>query len=311
MYAQYDRTDFATYEGNDRRLFGLGENNAYLNATLRRTSGVGWEWFAGAAWSYNRQTVDNAAAEGDAWLQLQQELHLKAKLGRRLSPLFRLDGGVEAFVRSYAMRYRFPASVGEAEGHVSPSLGAVFLSAACFPLERLKVEGSVRAEYHGLSGATEVSPRLALNWFQGDVVLTAVAGRYTQPAADSLLLRQTGLKPEVCWQYNVGAQYGRGGRLAKVEVYYKKYSHLSLWTGGGEAPLLLTSGGYGYSKGIDLFLSDRTSLKNLEYRLSYTYNLPRRRTGRDSELTVPQYATRHNASVVVKWSLLCLRTVRC
>ena len=167
----------------------------------------------------------------------------------------------------------------------------------------------MRAEYHGLSGATEVSPRLALNWFQGDVVLTAVAGRYTQPAADSLLLRQTGLKPEVCWQYNVGAQYGRGGRLAKVEVYYKKYSHLSLWTGGGEAPLLLTSGGYGYSKGIDLFLSDRTSLKNLEYRLSYTYNLPRRRTGRDSELTVPQYATRHNASVVVKWSLPRLRTV--
>ena len=309
LYAQYDRTDFATYEGDDRRLFGLGEDNVYLNATLRRVSGAGWEWFAGAAWSYNRQMVDNAAAEGDAWLQLQQELHLKANLGRRLSPLFRLDGGVEAFVRSYAMSYRFPASVGEAEGRVSPSLGAFFLSATCFPLERLKVEGSVRAEYHGLSGATEVSPRLALNWFQGDVVLTAVAGRYTQPAADSLLLKQTGLKPEVCWQYNVGAQYGRGGRLAKVEVYYKKYSHLSLWTGGGEAPLLLTSGGYGYSKGIDLFLSDRTSLKNLEYRLSYTYNLPRRRTGRDSELTVPQYATRHNASVVVKWSLPRLRTV--
>ena len=78
LYAQYDRTDFATYEGNDRRLFGLGENNAYLNATLRRTSGVGWEWFAGAAWSYNRQTGDIAAAEGYAWLQLLLVLHLKA-----------------------------------------------------------------------------------------------------------------------------------------------------------------------------------------------------------------------------------------
>ena len=98
VYAQYDRTDFSTYEGDDRRLFGLNEHNVYLNATLRHTSDAGWEWFAGMAWSYNRRTVDNAAAKGDAWLQHQQELHLKAKLGRHLSPVFRLDGGVEARV---------------------------------------------------------------------------------------------------------------------------------------------------------------------------------------------------------------------
>jgi len=310
VYAQYDRTDFSTYEGDDRRLFGLNEHNVYLNATLRHTSDAGWEWFAGMAWSYNRRTVDNAAAKGDAWLQHQQELHLKAKLGRHLSPVFRLDGGVEAFFRSYATRYRFPApDGGEAEGRVSPSLGAAFLSGAYFPLERLKVEASVRAEHHGQSGATEVSPRLALNWFQGDVVLTAVAGRYTQLAADSLLVRQEGLRSEVCWQYNAGMQYRRDGRLVKVEAYYKRYSRLPLWEDGEGTVPVLTSGGYGYSKGIDLFLADRVSLRNLEYRLSYTYNLPRRRTEHDSELTIPQYATRHNASVVVKWSLPRLRTV--
>ena len=51
------------------------------------------------------------------------------------------------------------------------------------------------------------------------------------------------------------------------------------------------------------------SLKNFEYQLSYTYNLSRRKTEYDSELTVPQYATRHNAAVVVKWTLPRLRTV--
>lgn len=308
LYAQYDRTDFSTYEGDVRRLFNLGEDNAYLNATLRRTFGVGWEWFAGSAWSYNRRMVDNAALDGDAWLERQQELHLKTKIGRRLSPLFRLDGGMEAFVRGYAASYHFPTS-GTVEGCVSPSFSAAFLSASCFPLEQFKAEASVRAEHRWWNGEIEVSPRLALNWFQGDAVLTAVVGRYTQLPADSLLVKQEGLEAETCWQYNAGAQYHRDGRLAKIEAYYKKYSRLPLWESTGGDGMVLTSAGYGYSKGIDFFLSDRASLKNFEYQLSYTYNLSRRKTEYDSELTVPQYATRHNAAVVVKWTLPRLRTV--
>ena len=308
FYAQYDRTDFSTYEGGERRLFGLDENNVYLNATLRRTAANGWEWFVGGAWSYNYRTVKNAAVDGDTWLQRQQEWHLKAKLGKRLSPFFRVDGGAEVFIRNYTVRYCME-TIGKAEGQVFPSLGAAFLSAASFPLEQLKAEASMRAEYRWQSGDAEVSPRLALSWYQGDVVLTAVVGRYTQLAADSLLMKQDGLKPAVCWQYNVGAQYNRDGRLAKAEVYYKKYSRLPLWEATSTAGMRLTSGGYGYSKGIDLFWSDRTTLKNFEYQLAYTYNIPRRKTEYDSELTVPQYATRHNASVVVKWAFPRLRTV--
>lgn len=308
FYAQYDRTDFSTYEGGERRLFGLDENNVYLNATLRRTAANGWEWFVGGAWSYNYRTVKNAAVDGDTWLQRQQEWHLKAKLGKRLSPLFRVDGGAEAFIRNYDVCYCMGA-IGKSEGQVSPSLGAAFLSVASFPLERLKAEASMRAEYRWQSEDAEVSPRLALSWYQGDVVLTAVVGRYTQLAADSLLMKQDELKPAVCWQYNAGAQYNRDGRLVKAEVYYKKYSRLPLWEATSAAGMRLTSGGYGYSKGIDLFWSDRTTLKNFEYQLAYTYNIPRRKTEYDSELTVPQYATRHNASVVVKWAFPRLRTV--
>ena len=37
IYGQFDRTDFSSYEDEDtRRLFALGEDNVYLNATLRR-----------------------------------------------------------------------------------------------------------------------------------------------------------------------------------------------------------------------------------------------------------------------------------
>ena len=58
IYGQYDRTDFSFYEdGDTRRLFSLGEDNVYVNATLRRRMKDGWEGYAGAAFSYNRQGI--------------------------------------------------------------------------------------------------------------------------------------------------------------------------------------------------------------------------------------------------------------
>ena len=48
LYAQYDRTDFSSLEGKENRLFNLGEDNIYLNATARSPQKTGgWQWFAG------------------------------------------------------------------------------------------------------------------------------------------------------------------------------------------------------------------------------------------------------------------------
>lgn len=60
---------------------------------------------------------------------------------------------------------------------------------------------------------------------------------------------------------------------------------------------------------MDLFFRDRVSIKNLEYQLSYTYNISKRKYQRCSELTTPQYATRHNAALVVKYSLSRLHSI--
>ena len=80
-------------------------------------------------------------------------------------------------------------------------------------------------------------------------------------------------------------------------------------TDAGTGSVLLTSGGYGYSRGVDLFFRDRISIKNLEYQLSYTYNISKRKYQSCSELTIPQYATRHNAALVVKYSLPRLHSI--
>lgn len=308
VYAQYDRTDFSAYEGDERRLFALTEDNIYVNATFRYRAAGGWDWFAGAAYSYYNREVGGAAVSGDNWLERQRELHLKTKMSKRFSSVFHLDMGVESYIRNYRNHYLY-SSMDDAN-QMSPTISAGFFSAAYYPVERLKAELSFRTEYTSPNRKINFSPRLAVNYYWGDVMLSGIVGRYTQLPENDWLVRSRKLMSEACMQYNLGMQYGYEGRFYKAELYYKNYDRLVLEETDTETgSVLLTSGGYGYSRGIDLFFRDRVSIKNLEYQLSYTYNISKRKYQRCSELTTPQYATRHNAALVVKYSLPRLHSI--
>lgn len=308
VYAQYDQTDFSAYEGDERRLFALTEDNIYVNATFRYRAAGGWDWFAGAAYSYYNREVGGAAVLGDNWLERQRELHLKTKMSKRFSSVFRLDMGVESYIRNYRNHYLY-SSMDDAN-QMSPTISAGFFSAAYYPVERLKAELSFRTEYTSPNRKINFSPRLAVNYYWGDVMLSGIVGRYTQLPENDWLVRSRKLMSEACMQYNLGMQYGYEGRFYKAELYYKNYDRLVLEETDTETgSVLLTSGGYGYSRGMDLFFRDRVSIKNLEYQLSYTYNISKRKYQRCSELTTPQYATRHNAALVVKYSLPRLHSI--
>ena len=306
IYVQYDRTDFSTYEGDECRLFGLGEDNIYINATFRHRTSSNWNWFAGAAYSFYEQKIGGAVAVGDHWLERQQELHLKAKAFKRLSSVFRMDIGVESYIRGYRNHYLW-SGVNESN-EMSPTVNAGFFSATYYPIEPLKAELSFRTEYTSLNRKVNFSPWLAVNYYWGDVMLSGTVGRYTQLPENSYLVRRQQLRSEACVQYNLGIQYEHEGRFYNAEFYYKNYDRLALMEQNMDA-MFLTSRGYGYSKGIDLFFRDRALCKNLEYQLSYTYNISKRRYHEYQELTTPQYATRHNAALVMKYSLPRLHTI--
>lgn len=308
IYAQYDRTDFSTYEGTERRPFGLGEDNVYVNATLRHRTSEGWNWFAGAAYSFYEQKIGSAVAADDSWLERQQEVHLKAKVFRRLSSAFRMDMGVESYIRRYENRYLL--SEIDDRHRMSPTITAGFLSATYYPVEQLRAELSFRTEYTSLNRKLNFSPRLAVNYHWGEVMLSGTIGRYTQQPENSYLVRRPQLDSEVCVQYNLGAQYEHEGRFYKAELYYKDYNRLALTETNAETgTTFLTSGGHGHSRGIDLFFHDRALLKNFEYQFAYTYNISKRKYHEYPELTTPQYATRHNAAVVLKYSVPRLHSI--
>ncbi|HRL86329.1 MAG TPA: hypothetical protein PK550_14660, partial [Bacteroides uniformis] len=71
----------------------------------RRHTSREWSWFAGAAYSYYNRRIGGAVVSGDNWLERQQETHLKAKVSKRLSSVFRLDMGIESYIRNYRNHY--------------------------------------------------------------------------------------------------------------------------------------------------------------------------------------------------------------
>lgn len=317
VYAQYDRTDFSANEGEERRLFVLGEDNTYLNAIFRRSTSKEWHWFGGVAYSSYEHKIEGVSFSGDYWRERQQELHLKTKASKRILPKLRLDMGLESFIRRYHTHYQCIGSISKEEqvhldkrNCMNSILSGGFLSGTYYPIEKLKAELSFRTEYSSLNRRANFSPRLALHYQEGDLLFSAIAGRYTQLPESRFLVQEHQLKSEVCNQYILGIQQNMQGRFYKAELYYKAYGRLVLLDSdekGGET--VLTSNGYGYSKGLDLFFCDSRLLKHFEYQVSYTYNIARRKYQEYAELTTPQYATLHNAAVVFKYSMPRWRTI--
>lgn len=307
-YVNYDRTTFKQQAG-DLRL-GLGEDHIYANATFKTTTVKGWNYFAGAAFSFRNQNYREVRQVEDTYQEKEQEVHLKTKASRRISPYFRFTMGVESYIRSFRSAYHLPAATGQtvdidAVNRFNPLLLAGFAALVWNPRNNWFVEVSSRGEYNEMNHQWNLAPRVAVNYEWKGIQFSAVVGRYTQLAENEWLQQNNRLQSESCNHYILGMNYAKNGRVFRAELYYKDYHHLA-WKNGG----FITSGGYGKAKGIDLFFKDSKSpVKNLDYTFTYSYGYSKRKYGEYSEWTTPPYATLHNASASLRYQLHLLKSI--
>lgn len=307
-YIQYDKTDFAYNDTHNPRLFRLNDGSIYINSTLRHRTASGWNWFTGVAWSRQSQNINGASVSGDEWLMTRSELHLKVKTNKRLSDKIRIDASLESYLRRYGEHYKRGKT--DWQNDISPSISAFYTSLKYSALPCLAADISIRAEHTTPNRNTEVSPRLSLSYATGGLTLSGTVGKYTQMPECEYLLYNQDLLPEVCLQYNAGAKYESGGRFYSAEIYYKRYSRLPLNIGtNADKFVVMNSDGEGYSKGLDLFFRDDAAFRNMEYQLAYSFNISKRRWLDLNEMTTPQYATRHNVSLVLKYTVQGLRSI--
>lgn len=325
VYAGYDYTSLANRSAG--LTTSLKEHNQYINGTVRRETSRGYRLFAGAAFSWVDQRVQGGRITGDRFAMTEWEGHLKVKAAKRFSPLFHLQLGAESMFRHYGERYREMANgpspdVPEARQGISHRIHALFATAGFHLTGSLSASLSSRLEYTTINRQWNYTPRAALNYDWNGFLLSAIAGRYTQLTYTDYLLRNGRLPSESCWHYIVGAYHQSAGRVYRAEAYYKNYDRLICEGTAAEAPgnadgnrgmsssgALLTSGGQGYSKGIDLYFSDASLVKDFEYRLSYSLNDSKRKSRDMPVRDVPSYASRHNATLCLRYSVASLRSI--
>jgi hypothetical protein len=289
-YVSYDRTQFA------QGMMHLKENNLYVNTTFRHTTGNGYRLFVGTAVSGVVRHVTGARQEGDTFEDKMREIHLKAKVSKRLTGFIHLSAGVESFIRRFGNEYADSAIIRNLSAR--PGLVSAFAIATLYPVRNLNVDISARTDNRTLS------PRISVNYNLSGINLSATAGQYVQQPEAEYLYANRNIESARCVQYVAGAKYIHENKIYRVELYYKDYDRLPLVDGDR-----VTSGGYGYSKGLDLYLGDAALFGNVEYQASCSFNLSKRKSGTNRELSMPYYAPRHNASLAVKHTVIPLKSI--
>jgi len=302
----YDRTTFiqqlTSLDNQTTRDFGMKDDNFYLNSTFQKTTESGYKVFAGAAFSYKNEQIDNAVLSADSYRDKEWEVHLKTKLTKRYTDFLRLNVGLEDFIRHDETTYAYSSTVHS--DSINHSIGAVFATAVLNISSNLYAELSERMEYTSINNLWNSNPRLALSYNLKGVHFSGIIGKYTQLPENKYLMLNKYLLTGQCMQYVGGMYYEKRDKIYRIETYYKTYKDLAL-----QESTVLTSDGYGHSKGVDVFFNERALFKNFEYMLAYSYSLSKRKYQDYTELSTPQYATTHNATVSIKYNIQALKSI--
>jgi hypothetical protein len=302
----YNRTTFiqqlTSLENKTVRNLGMKDDNFYLNSTFQKTTKLGYKIFAGAAFSFKNQYIDDAVVATDSYRDREWEVHLKTKASKRFNDFLRLNIGLENFFRHDETAYSYSSIVHS--DSINHSISALFATAVLNINPNLYAELSDRIEYTSINNLWNSNPRLALTYNLSGVHFSGIIGKYTQLPENKYLFLNKNLLTEECTQYVSGMYYEKRDKVYRIETYYKKYNDLAL-----QEPAVLSSDGYGYSKGVDMFFNDRALFKNFEYMLAYSFNLSKRKYQDYTELSTPQYSTMHNATVSIKYNIPGVRSI--
>lgn len=298
MYAAVNRSDMAMqypdpFEPQETVPLRLLADNVYLNASYRDIWNEQWAVFAGAAYTHNRDRIATDFSNDAA----QQSAQFRFTAARAWGENAKIKFGAEYLRGRFDELYR--DGVGQAFGTLlDEHYSAGFVEADALVAPKIVLRAGLRAEHSALLGRANVAPRLSAAYLLGkNEQIALAAGQFYQTPEYALMRFGTDLRFERATHLMVNYQRIRGGHTFRVEAYHKTYSDL-VKTSADFSPA--NNSGSGYARGVDVFFRDRTTIRNGDYWLAYSF-LDTRRDYRDFPgQAVPTFAASHNASVVYK-----------
>ncbi len=291
---------------DDYIRFKLKNNNLYFNSSYKYFFENDWSLTSGAAISWDS---NNIGLMDDKVENKETASHIKLKLKKSFSNRFNLTFGSELFNTNYKETYT--ANDGFTfDSNFDDQLWAGFMETDIFLSNQFAMKLGVRGEHSSLIKDVTVSPRISLAYKPGDngQFSLAYGDFYQNPLADVSKFGEP-LSSEKTSHYILNYQYVGDGKTFRAEGYYKDYDNLVKYD--TEQPQFnsnFTNLGSGYAAGVDVFWRDNKTIDNLDYWISYSYLDTERDYQNFRERATPNFAPKHNFSLVTKYWVDKLRS---
>jgi len=279
--------------------FRLTNQNLYFNTSYMHFLEKEWTLTTGASISWDANDI---GLMGNAIDTEETASHLKIKVTKNFNNRFNLSFGSDYFLTDYgdnftaADGFRFDTAFDD-------RLLAGFVASDIFFSNKLALKIGARGEYSSLVDDATFSPRVSLAYKSSEKGQFSLAyGDFYQNPSTDALRYDNRLDFEKTTHYILNYQYLEDGKTFRAEAYYKDYEGLVKYD--TEMPRLdsdFNNLGSGYASGVDVFWRDNKSIENLDYWVSYGYLDTERDFRNFRERARPNFALKHNLSVVTKY----------
>lgn len=294
--------------------FALSNTNHYHNLSWKENLPKKWKINAGLSYTNNkddiRSSMQNSAGNEVTLAGLESKtfgLNLKgnyfnAKLimEKKFKGLSGLRFGTEYNYSKDQQEYKafngqlYPGSLNE-------SITAVFAESDVYATNDLAVKGGLRLEHSRLLDKVNLAPRFSLAYKLSKGSQASFAyGIFYQNPERRYLPSPNALSFMKATHYILQFQKVLNKQSLRAELFYKKYHNLVKTDLVGFTEAAVSNNGFGEARGFELFWRDKRTIKNFDYWVSYSYLDTKRDFLNFPYAVTPNFAARHNGSIVTK-----------
>lgn len=298
--------------------------NTYHNLSWKEKLGKGWKLRLGGSYSYNRDKISSELQdqENKPVITADPEFEYKSfhvknagnyingkwVLEKNLGGLSTLRFGNE-YNFSDEKNLFFTADNFENNVDLKENLFSTFAEADIYLTSKLAARVGLRSEHSQLFSRWNLAPRISLAYkFPDKGQVSFAYGLFYQNPDSKYLPSTNQLHFEKATHYILQYQKISNNRVARVEIFYKKYDDLIKTDGDKNHLTAINNKGFGDAKGLEIFWRDKRSLKNVDYWISYSYLDTHRDFLYYPYSITPPFAAKHTASLVIKTFVLPLKT---
>ncbi len=309
LFKLYTAFDTSNFELNQEDInlengldFKLNNSNLYVNSSYTGVLSDTWSFQAGGSYTYGKTKVGIITNDVD---DTENSIHLKTKFKKRFSNRFKIAFGAEQFITDFTEDFRGvfdTTTISNSYGYNS-AISASFIESDIIFSKKLALKVGARGSYTNMVDQFTVSPRVSFAYKTGKSSQLSVAygDFYQNPTNDFLKFNQD-LEAQKTQHYILNYQYSNNGRIFRAEAYRKDYDRLVTFdTEFASLDSMFENGGDGYAQGLDVFWRDNTSVKNMDYWVSYSFLDTEREYLNFPERATPSFANTHNFSAVAKY----------